>query len=139
MRESPNSRSRGLLPSGPHSRLLAPIVDASDRSAKCIEALIYALVAALDLSDVVDEAGSLRAEGGKEQRHPCSDVRRFEERAAKTRWAVNQRPVRVTEHDARAHRRELIDEEHARLEHLFVHEDEPLTLRRRHDRDRHRI
>src|SRR6267143_3923125 len=139
MRESPNSRSRGLLPSVHHSRLMSAVVDASDRSAEGVEALIYPLVAALDLPDVVDEAGSFGTEGGKEQRHSRSDVGRFEERSAQPGRPVDERTVWITEYDAGAHRRQLVDEEHARLEHLFVHEDEPFALRRCHDRDRHRI
>src|ERR1700730_9299098 len=139
MHEYPNSRSRGLPPSVHHSRLVAPIVDAADRSAERVEALIDALVASLDLPDVVDEAGSFGAESGEEQRHSGSDVGRFEERSAETGWAVNEGTMRVAEHDSGAHRRQLVDEEHARLKHLFVHEDQTLALCRSDDRDRHRI
>ena len=45
----------------------------------------------------------------------------------------------IAEHDASTHPNELVDEEHPRLEHLFVDEDEPLTLRCRHQGDGHCI
>ena len=47
--------------------------------------------------------------------------------------------MRVTEYDPRAHAHQLVDEEHARLEHLLMHEDDPLALRRGDDRDRHQV
>ena len=59
--------------------------------------------------------------------------------AAQPRRAGDERAMRIAEHDARAHADELVDEEQPRLEHLFVDENEPGALRRRDDRDRHRV
>ena len=47
--------------------------------------------------------------------------------------------MRIAQHDPRAHAHELVDEEQARLEHLFVNENHPRALRRGHERDRHRV
>src|SRR3712207_8010414 len=49
------------------------------------------------------------------------------------------RSVRVAEDDARAHADQLVHEEHARLEHLLVHQHHAVALRGRHDRDRHHV
>ena len=51
----------------------------------------------------------------------------------------DERAVRIAEHDARAHADELVDEEQSRLEHLLVDEHDALALRRRDERDRHRV
>src|SRR6266550_4421872 len=139
MREFPNSRNRGSLPSEPHSRSVPAVVNAGDRSAKRIQTLVNSLVSALDLSDVVDEARSLSTERCQQHCHSGSDVWRFEKCAAEPRRTMNKRTMRIAENDSCAHRREFVDEEHARLEHLLVHENQPLALSRGHDCDRHRI
>jgi alpha-L-rhamnosidase len=51
----------------------------------------------------------------------------------------DNRAVRIAQHDAGAHADQLVDEEHARFEHLFVHQDQPIALRGRHDGDGHEI
>jgi hypothetical protein len=47
--------------------------------------------------------------------------------------------VRIAEHDPRAHADQLVDEEHARLEHLLVHHHHAVALGRGDDRDRHHV
>ena len=47
--------------------------------------------------------------------------------------------MRIAQDDARTHPDQLVDEEHSRLEHLLVHQDQPAALRRCDDRDRHEI
>ena len=104
------------------------------------EALVDALVAALDLADVVDGALALGAQRGEQHRHAGADVRRFDacRRAAATGPTTSARcgsqstmraPMPI----------ELVDEEQARLEHLLVDEDRALALRRRDERDRHGV
>src|SRR4026209_1938844 len=102
---------------GTSTTLLSTVVNSSDRRAEGVEPLIDALVAALDLADVVDEARTIRAECGPQHSHSGAHVGGFEEGATKPRGAVYQRPVRVAKDDTSAHRRKLVDEEHARLEH----------------------
>src|SRR6185437_12202351 len=47
--------------------------------------------------------------------------------------------MRIAQHDARAHPNQLVDEEQPRLEHLLVHQDEPVALCRGDDGDRHEV
>jgi len=47
--------------------------------------------------------------------------------------------MRIAQHDARAHANELVDEEHPRLEHLLVHQDESVALSSGHDGDGHEV
>src|SRR5579872_764545 len=47
--------------------------------------------------------------------------------------------MRIAKNDPRAHADQFVDEKHARLEHLFVHQDETLTLRCGDDGDRHEV
>ena len=61
------------------------------------------------------------------------------ERAAQPARSGHDRPVRVAQHDARAHGDQLVDEEHPRLEHLLEHQDHAVALRRGDDRDRHQV
>ena len=102
--------------------------DSSDPSAERVETLVDALVAALDLAGVVDRARALRAQRGQEHRHSGANVRRLDRRSAQRRGSRNERTVRIAQHDARPHADQLVDEEHSRLEHLFVEEnDAPCT------------
>src|SRR5687768_5721382 len=71
---APAARSRPAL-----------LFDPLDPGAECPETFIDALVAAIDLPHVVDDALSLRAERGDEHRHAGADVRRLERRAAQLR------------------------------------------------------
>src|SRR5450759_823481 len=135
----PQLSKSGIASFGTSFTLLAAIVDASNRGTERVQALIDALVAALDLADVVDEARTFGAQCREQHCHSRADVRRLEERAAQARRPVYQRAVRIAEHDARAHGGPLVDAEHARLEHLLVHENESLALRRGDDRDGHRV
>src|SRR5689334_2681448 len=124
---------------GTSASSVSTVVNAGDGSAECVEAFIDALIAALDLADVVDEAGSLGAQCGEQHRHTGADIGRFEEGATQTCRAVDEGAVGIAQHDAGSHRRELIDEEHPRLEHLLVHHDQAFALCRSDDRDRHCI
>src|SRR5438128_2519106 len=47
--------------------------------------------------------------------------------------------MRIAQHDARAHADQLVHEEESRLEQLLEHQQDPLALRRDHDRNRHQI
>src|SRR6476469_2758265 len=98
---------------GTSLKLVASVVNAGDRGSEGVETVVDAFVSALDLTDVVDEAGALRAESGDQHRHAGADVGLFQERAPQARWSVDERAMRIAEHDARAHRRELVDEKHA--------------------------
>ena len=60
---------------------MTSIVNASDGGAECVKAFVDALVAALYLPDVVDEAGSFGAQRRQQHRHSRADVGRLEERA----------------------------------------------------------
>src|SRR5215208_464779 len=129
------SRKTGSWTSAP----CTPLLDPRDVGAECVEALVDPLVAALDLADVIDRALAAGAERGEEHRHARTDVRGLDGRAAELRGPGDDRAVRVAEHYPRAHADQLVHEEHSRLEHLLVHEDHPLALRRGHDRDRHHV
>src|SRR5688572_10989436 len=115
------------------------LLDARDLRAKGAKSLVDALVSSLDLTNVVDRAGATRAECSEQHGHPGADIRRFHGGPTQRRGPGHQRAVRVAEHDARAHPDELVDEEHPRLEHLLVHQDEALALRGGDDRDRHDV
>src|SRR6266480_3922864 len=119
--------------------LVAPIVNPCDRSAERVQPLVDALVTTLDLADIIDEARAVRTEGGQQHRHSGADVGGLEEGAAQSRGTVDERSMWIAEDDACAHGGKLVDEEKAGLEHLLVHEDEALALRRRYDCDRHRV
>src|SRR5437867_3970605 len=119
--------------------LMTSIVNASDGGAQCVQAFVDALVAALYLPDIVDEAGSFGAQGRQQHRHSRADVGGLEECAMQPCGAMDQRTVRVAENNARTHSGQLVDEEHSRLKHFFVHQYEPLALGRGDNRDGHRI
>src|SRR6266699_4082270 len=135
----PQFSKSGITSFGTSLTLLAAIVDPGNGGPERVQTLIDALVAALDLADVVDEARSLGAQRGEQKRHSSPNIGRLEERATQTRGPVDQRAVRIAEHDPRSHGGQLVDEEHARLEHFFVHENEAVTLRGGHDRYGHGI
>ena len=82
---------------------------------------------------------ALRAERSEQHRHAGANVGRFDGAGAKPRRSRYDGAMRIAQHDARAHRHQLVDEEHARLEHLLVHEDHAVALRRRDDGDGHEI
>src|SRR5688572_21208811 len=124
------------------SRVLSAVttlLDARDLRAKRAKPLVDPLVSPLDLADVVDRAGATRAERSEQHGHPGTDIRRFDGGPAQRRGPGHQRAMWVAEDDARAHSDELVDEEHSRLEHLLVHQNEPLALRGGDDRNRHDV
>src|SRR4051812_43964136 len=84
--------------------------------------LIDALVAPLDLPDVVDRAGTVGREGGEEHGHAGPDVGRLDGAALERTGAGDDGPVRIAEHDAGAHADQLVHEEKPRLEHLLEHQ-----------------
>ena len=79
------------------------------------------------------------AERGEEHRHAGADVGRLHAAAVQLRRPDDDGAVRVAQHDARAHADQLVHEEQPRLEHLLVDDDHALALRRRDERDGHRI
>ena len=60
-------------------------------------------------------------------------------RAAELGGSGDERPVRIAEYDPCAHPGEFVDEEHPRLEHLLVHQDDAFALRRGDDGDGHQV
>src|SRR4051794_32459749 len=125
MLECRMSRSRPRPPQMPRERdsRRASFLHALDLGTENPKAFVDALITALDLADVVDDALPPGAECGKEDGHAGADVGRLHVSAAKLRWADNHCAVGIAEDDLRAHTNELVDEEHARLEHLLVHHD----------------
>src|SRR4029077_9594116 len=83
----PHCSKSGTTSFGTSSTLLTAIVDAGDRGSQRVEAFVDALVPALDLSNVVDEARALGAQRRQEKRHSSANVGRFEERPSQSRRA----------------------------------------------------
>src|SRR3954453_206524 len=102
--------------------------DALDRGAQLAQALVDALVAAVDLADVADLGPALGAQRREHDRHARPDVRGLDPRAAQAARPVYERAMRVGDEDVGAHRDELVAEEQARLEHPLVDEDLALAL-----------
>ena len=113
--------------------------DALDPRAQGQQALVDALVAAVDVAHVVDLARALRADGGDQHRHAGADVRAGDARAAQLARADHDRPVRVADRDLRAHRDQLVHEEQAVLEHLLEDQDAALGLGGERDGDRREV
>src|SRR5688500_3055318 len=124
-------------PAAPASGVL--VIHPLDVRAEGAEPLVNPLVAALDLPDVLDLALAGGAEGGEEHGHAGADVGRLDGGAAKLDRAGDDGPMGVAEHDPRAHADQLVHEEHARLEHLLVHEHHAAALGRRDDGDGHHV
>src|SRR5215218_5260479 len=87
--------------------------DALDVGAERTEALVDALVPAVDLADVPDRRRSLRAQGRQQHRHPGADVGARHLLTVEPGRAGDDRSMWVAEDDPRAHRDELVDEEQA--------------------------
>src|SRR5690606_23583878 len=132
LRGSPGSVPR---PSLSPFRSGLPRVHALDLGAQGAQALVDPLVAAFDLPYVVDVTLPFGAQRRNEERHPGADVRALHHARVQARWPDHHRPVRVAEHDPRAHADHLVGEEHPRFEHLLVDEDRALALRGHHERD----
>src|SRR5690242_10453291 len=111
-------RNRRALPRRRWNSPLAPVLHALDLGAEGAKALIDALVAALDLTDVVDHALPLCAKRGEQNGHTRSDIGGLHIPAAELRGTDDDRAVRIAENDSSTHADQLVDEEHARLEHL---------------------
>ncbi len=112
---------------------------ALDARAELAQALVDALVPAVDLADVADLAATLGAQRREQHRHPGADVRRLDALAAQSARAGDDRAVRVAHDDVGAHQDQLVGEDQAVLEHPLVHEDRALGLRGERDRDRGQI
>src|SRR6266576_1220505 len=100
-----------LIP--PPSSLFIPFP--ANACPQLIQSILDSLVAAVDLVDVVDDALALGAERGEQQRHAGADVGTGDLGAAQTAAADDDRAMRIAQHDARAHRDQLVGEEQARL------------------------
>src|SRR6185436_8604554 len=109
--------------------------DTLDPRAQQPQPLVDPLVAAVDLTDVADLGGPLRAERRDEDRHAGPDVRALHALAVKTARAAYDRTVRVADDHPSAHRDQLVDEVEAVLEHLLVDQDQAFGLGRHRDRD----
>ncbi len=112
---------------------------ALDAGAEIAQALVDALVAAVDLADVADLAAALGAERGQQHRHAGADVGRLHALAAQPPRAGDDRPVRVAHDDVGPHQDQLVGEDQAVLEHPLVHEDRALGLGGEGDRDRGQV
>ena len=88
-----------------------------DVRAERVQPFVDALIAALDLGDVVDGALPFRAECREQHRHARANVRRLEDGRAKARWAATSARC-GSQDDARSHPHEL-STRHAGLEHLL--------------------
>src|SRR5690242_10740700 len=75
----PQPSKSGTTSLGTSVELVSAIVNAGNRRAQRVQTLIDALVTALDLADIVDEAGALGAERGQQHRHAGADVGGLEE------------------------------------------------------------
>src|SRR5919205_3189401 len=103
------------------------------------QAVDEVLVAALDELDVVDLAASRGGQGGQGQRGARAQVGAVDRAALQLRRPGDDAAVRVAQHDAGAHRHELVDEEHAPLVHPVVHEGGAGGLRGQHDDGRGQV
>src|SRR6478736_4364123 len=121
----------------PQRSLRATVLHALDFGAERAEALVDALVAALDLSDVVDDALAFGTQRREEHGHAGPNVRRFDAAAVQLARADDDGTMGVAEYDARAHPDQLVHEEQAGLEHLLVDDDHSLALGGGDERDRH--
>src|SRR5205823_73010 len=97
--------------------------DALDARPEPAQALVDALVAAVDLPDVADRGRALGGEARNEHGHSRADVRALHALAVELRRPADHDAVRVAEDDPGAHSDELVHEEQAALEHLLEHED----------------
>jgi hypothetical protein len=78
-------------------------------------------------------------ERGDEQRHARAHVGALHAPAAQRRRPDDHHPVRVAEDDLRAHVLQVVDEEHAALEHLLEEQHGAFALRRDGDHDGHQV
>src|SRR5690349_16511930 len=100
-------KSRRRARSRRGSSRLPAFLDALDLRAQRSQALVDALVSALDLTDIVDRALPRSAERGEEDRHTGPDIRRLHLGGPQTRGTDDHGAMRIAENDARAHANEL--------------------------------
>ena len=114
--------------------------DALDAGAEIAQALVDALVAAVDLADVADLAAPSAASAAISIAMPGADVGADSTRSpCSARGPADDRAVRIAQRDARAHEHELVGEEQAVLEHLLEDQDRALGLGRERDGDRGQV
>src|ERR1700730_4961188 len=99
------------------SSLFVPL--SNNLGAQWIQSLLDALVAAIDLMNVVNHALAFSAQRCEQQRHAGANVGTRDLRAGETVSADDDRAVRIAQDDAGAHRDEFVGEEEARLERLI--------------------
>src|SRR5207247_723190 len=97
------SRARSCPSCCSSASLTALPLDALDVRAERAQALVDALVAAVDLADVPDRRGSLGAEAGDQHRHARADVGARQPLTVEPGRAADHGPVRVAEDDPRTH------------------------------------
>src|SRR5882762_7178351 len=93
---------------------------ARDAGAEGLQPRVDSLVSAVDLLDVADDRAAWRRERRGDQGHSGANVGGDDGRTVKTARADHERPMRIAEQDARAHRDQAVDEEQPALEELLV-------------------
>src|SRR5439155_1665574 len=119
---SPTSCSRSSVSAS------AAVFDSFNLGSQCPQPLVDALVAALDLADVVDRGLPLGGERRQQHRHAGADVGTFDHTTAQRRRPGDDGAVRIAQHDAGAHADELVHEEQPRLEQLLENQQQPCTV-----------
>src|SRR6266571_1677738 len=121
---SPTSCSRsGVRPYGRMAvSAFAAVFDSFNLGSQRPQPLVDALVAALDLADVVDRGLPLGGERYQQHRHAGADVGALDHAAAQRRRPGDHGAVRIAQDEARAHADELVHEEQPRLEQLLEHQ-----------------
>src|SRR6266851_1147827 len=71
---------------------------------------IDALVAALDLADVLNDRVSLSRERREQHRHARANIGTLHHLTPQWRWSRDHRAMGIAQHDARAHADQLVDE-----------------------------
>src|SRR5260221_6904529 len=120
--EGRRAKGEGRLPLHPSSFALRPslvVPFPSDPRSQCVQTLVDALVAAVDLVDVVNDALAFGAERGQEQGHAGADVGAGDLRAGETIAAHDDGAVRVAEDDTGTHLDQFVGEEQAEVEPLL--------------------
>src|SRR4051812_28284159 len=99
MRGCRTVRSRRRARTARRSSRLPAFLHAFDLRAESTEAFVDALIAALDLPDIIDGALTLGAERGEKNRHAGANVGALDLRSAQSRRTHDNRAVRIAEDD----------------------------------------
>src|SRR5690606_9913240 len=90
------SRQPGTSQSGSAwSRRRSSTVMTDDVGTECPQAFVDALVATLDLANVVDRTGAVRCQCSQQHRHSGADVRRLDPATAQARGPADHGAVRI--------------------------------------------